>query len=85
MVVGAALGMQCAARMIWTALLATLVAVLSAALYAFAFHGICVPWLFPTAGLVGAAVTVFAEKTRVGERKVQGSARPSRAPSPKAT
>jgi class 3 adenylate cyclase/CHASE2 domain-containing sensor protein len=68
---GLVLGVKCAALAFWTALLALVVVALATGQYLFAAHGIVVPWLFPITGLIGAAVTVFAEKTRAGERKVQ--------------
>jgi class 3 adenylate cyclase len=40
-------------------------------LYAFSFHGVVMPWLFMLTGYAGAALTLFAEKTRVGEKKSQ--------------
>lgn len=68
---GAFIGMKCAALLFSLGAAGIVVLVLALSQYLFAYHGIIVPWLFPILGFIGAAITVFAEKTRVGEKKVQ--------------
>ena len=68
---GALLGMKAGAVTFWLTLILSSLGSLALTEYLFAWHGIVVPWLFPLAGYVGAGVSVFAEKTRVGEKKVQ--------------
>jgi class 3 adenylate cyclase len=68
--VGALLGMKAGVVSFWVGLVGTVLALLGLSEYLFAWHGIVVPWLFPLASFVGAGVTVFAEKTRAGEKKV---------------
>lgn len=68
---GAFLGMRLRPTAFWLALLAVSAGCLLLCIYLFSWHGISVSWLFPLAAFSGAALTVFAEKTRVGEKKVQ--------------
>lgn len=66
-VVGAKLG----ALAFWLALVGGITAIATLSIYMFAFNSIVVPWILPLVGFIGAAVAVFTEKTRVGEKKVQ--------------
>ncbi len=68
---GALIGMKLGVISFWVTLLALGATSVGASIYLFAYHGIVVPWLFPTAGFFGTAISVFAEKTRKGEKKVR--------------
>jgi class 3 adenylate cyclase len=40
--------------------------------YLFSSYNIVIPWIFPLAGFIGNAITIFAEKTRIFERRTEG-------------
>ncbi len=70
-VVGVVVAVKCAATTFWIAMLGGLLGGILMSIYGFAYMSLVIPWLFPAVGYVGAALTVFAEKNRRSERKVQ--------------
>jgi class 3 adenylate cyclase len=68
---GAFLGMRLRPTAFWLSLIGMTTGSMVLCLYLFSWHGISVSWLFPLAAFFGAGLSVFAEKTRVGEKKVQ--------------
>jgi class 3 adenylate cyclase len=68
---GAALAIKAGVLGFWFGLLFLAFAGIAASLYGFAFHGIVASWLMTLLTFSGTALTVFAEKTRVGEKKAQ--------------
>lgn len=69
--IGGFLGASLGAAGFWLAFVLGGLALVAAALGMFAYEAIIVPWMMPLFGYVGAALTVFAEKTRASEKKVQ--------------
>jgi len=69
--VGAFAGMRCGALGFWLVLVSGIFGTLGLDAYLFSYQSIVVPWMFPLTGFAGAALTVFAEKTRAGEKKAQ--------------
>lgn len=68
---GAYMGMRLRATAFWLGLIGVCASSMLVALYLFSWHTIAIAWLFPLTALVGSAISVFAEKTRAGEKKVQ--------------
>ena len=68
---GGFLGMQLSAVLFWSAVTVVVIASFLASEYLFVYHGIVVPWIFPLVGFFANAITLFAEKTRVGERRAE--------------
>lgn len=68
---GAYMGMRLRASSFWATLLALCTLNVVVAVYLFSWHAIAIAWLFPLTALAGTAISVFAEKTRVGEKKIQ--------------
>jgi class 3 adenylate cyclase len=67
---GVVLGVNFGVAAFWVTLVGGVATGVLASLALFAYVGVIVPWLFPLAAFIGAGVTVFAEKTRIGEKKV---------------
>lgn len=68
---GALVGMKLGVIAFWLAMDGVALLIVAASIYLFSVHGVVVPWLFPVTGFVCSALTVFAEKVRKGEKKVQ--------------
>lgn len=68
---GALLGTRLRPTWFWIASSGIGVTSLVACFWLFSWHSISVSWLFPLAAFAGTSLTVFAEKTRVGEKKAQ--------------
>lgn len=68
--IGALVGVQLGILAFWLALLLGIFLIASFSLYLFAYHSIVVPWILPIFSYTFTALSVFAEKTRVGEKKV---------------
>ncbi len=68
---GAFLGMRMRSSYFWMSLIGGFAVWFLVSAYAFSWHSIEIAWLFPAVAFFGAGISVFAEKTRVGEKKVQ--------------
>ena len=68
---GAFIGMRMRSTYFWMSLIGGFAFWFLISAYAFSWHSIEVAWLFPATAFFGAGITVFAEKTRVSEKKVQ--------------
>lgn len=68
---GILLGLRLSSTAFWLSTLGCLGFLFALCQYLFAFHSVVVPWLFPFTAFLSAATMTFAEKTRLGERKVQ--------------
>ena len=70
-VVGALIGMNFGAAVFWLVLLGAVGGCFGLSIWMFSYHAIIVPWLMPLTGCFAVAMTIFAEKTRLGEKKAQ--------------
>ncbi|MCX6107934.1 MAG: CHASE2 domain-containing protein [Proteobacteria bacterium] len=68
---GGFLGMYLSAVLFWIAVAVVMTAGFVASEYLFVYQGMVVPWIFPIVGFFANAITLFAEKTRVGERRTE--------------
>jgi class 3 adenylate cyclase len=68
---GAFIAMRLGVIAFWVAVDLIALGTVALSIYLLSFHGVVVPWLFPVIGFVFSALTVFAEKMRKGEKKVQ--------------
>jgi len=68
---GAAIGTNLGAAAFWVVLLAVTFSGFSLSIWLFSYQGIIVPWFLPLTSCMSVAITIFAEKTRLGEKKSQ--------------
>jgi class 3 adenylate cyclase/CHASE2 domain-containing sensor protein len=68
---GAFIGMRMRSSFFWMSMIGGFVVWFIVSAYAFSWHSIEMAWFFPAAAFFSAGITVFAEKTRVSEKKVQ--------------
>ncbi len=70
--IGGMVGMHFFASPFWLAFVIISSLILVVSEYVFSMYSVVVPWLFPLMGFVANAITIFAEKTRIFERRSEG-------------
>lgn len=68
---GAVMGSALSAIWFWTGLSTLVVTSVSACLYLFIYHSLVIPWLLPISAGVSTALTVFARRSLLTERKTR--------------
>ena len=68
---GATIGINLGAAAFWVILLAIISSGFCLSIWLFSYQGIIVPWFLPLLSCMSVAITIFAEKTRLGEKKSQ--------------